>query len=98
MKYVSYFTVPIKINIHIFVKEKKQNAVCLLHDHVLPDNRRNCCHPSTDQYQIKLSLNQNNGIYRKGDTVQLAIGYQVNGKTADGMQITVIQSDRRGIK
>ncbi|MBO4631089.1 MAG: acetylxylan esterase [Lentisphaeria bacterium] len=50
--------------------------------------------PAADQYQISLSLNQKNGIYRKGDTVQLTIDCLLNGKPAEGpLQITVFQQN-----
>ena len=49
---------------------------------------------TTENHQIKLSLNRENGIYRKGETVQLSIRCQSNGKPAEKpLQITIFQQD-----
>ena len=37
-----------------------------------------------EDHQIKLALDKADGIYRKGETVKLAIDYRIDGKEADG--------------
>ena len=49
---------------------------------------------TAENHQIKLSLDRKDGVYRKGETVQLSIHYQINGQPAEGaLQVTVFQQD-----